>query len=338
MMKAAQVARERGIPYFGICYGFQWADRRVRAERRRAARRRFDRVRAGHADQGDLQAARSARRRRSRRHDAPRRLPVRAGTGLARPARLRREHRFTNGTATATSSTACTSARSTEHGLRISGRSPDGKFVEIAETARSIPGTWRCSSIRSSSRSRPGRIRCLPRSSKPATSTRPTSPAPPPRRSAWSCAPNVWPEARGHATHIMSSVTPVQLGDLTFGGERPFVLIAGPCVIESEAHATTLAGRLRDITATRFTPFVFKASYDKANRTSGRSFRGPGLAEGLRILAAIKATVARADPHRHPRTGARRPGGRGRRHPADPGVPLPADGSARRRGARPAAS
>jgi 2-dehydro-3-deoxyphosphooctonate aldolase (KDO 8-P synthase) len=88
----------------------------------------------------------------------------------------------------------------------------------------------------------------------------------------------------------MSCVAPVQLGDLTFGGERPFVLIAGPCVIESEAHATMLASRLREITATRSTPFVFKASYDKANRTSGRSFRGPGLAEGLRILAAIKAT------------------------------------------------
>ena len=88
----------------------------------------------------------------------------------------------------------------------------------------------------------------------------------------------------------MSSVTPVQLGDLTFGGERPFVLIAGPCVIESEAHATMLATRLGEITASRSTPFVFKASYDKANRTSGRSFRGPGLAEGLRILAAIKAS------------------------------------------------
>jgi 2-dehydro-3-deoxyphosphooctonate aldolase (KDO 8-P synthase) len=88
----------------------------------------------------------------------------------------------------------------------------------------------------------------------------------------------------------MSSVAPVQLGELTFGGERPFVLIAGPCVIESEAHATMLAGRLCEIAAARSTPFVFKASYDKANRTSGRSFRGPGLAEGLRILAAIKAS------------------------------------------------
>ena len=86
----------------------------------------------------------------------------------------------------------------------------------------------------------------------------------------------------------MSSVSPVQLGGLTFGGGSPFVLIAGPCVIESDAHALELATRLRDITAKLSTPFVFKASYDKANRTSGRSFRGPGLNEGLRVLAAIK--------------------------------------------------
>ena len=85
----------------------------------------------------------------------------------------------------------------------------------------------------------------------------------------------------------MTSVTPVQLGDLTFGG-GPFVLVAGPCVIESESHALELAARLRDITARLSTPFVFKASYDKANRTSGQSFRGPGLDEGLRVLAAIK--------------------------------------------------
>ena len=89
----------------------------------------------------------------------------------------------------------------------------------------------------------------------------------------------------------MTSVTPVQLGRLTFGGGSPFVLIAGPCVLESEAHALELAGRLREITARLSVPFVFKASYDKANRTSGRSFRGPGLDEGLRVLAAVKARV-----------------------------------------------
>jgi 2-dehydro-3-deoxyphosphooctonate aldolase (KDO 8-P synthase) len=86
-------------------------------------------------------------------------------------------------------------------------------------------------------------------------------------------------------------VTSVQLGDITFGAGRPFVLIAGPCVIESEAHATDLAGRLVELTQRAGVPFIFKASFDKANRTSGRSFRGPGLEEGLRVLAAIKARL-----------------------------------------------
>ena len=83
-------------------------------------------------------------------------------------------------------------------------------------------------------------------------------------------------------------MTPVSLGDITIGGGSPFVLIAGPCVIESEAHASDLAGRLTDIARRARVPFIFKASYDKANRTSGRSFRGPGLDEGLRVLAVIK--------------------------------------------------
>jgi 2-dehydro-3-deoxyphosphooctonate aldolase (KDO 8-P synthase) len=83
-------------------------------------------------------------------------------------------------------------------------------------------------------------------------------------------------------------VTSVQLGDITFGGGSPFVLIAGPCVIENEAHATNLAARLVELAHRADIPFIFKASYDKANRTSGQSFRGPGLEEGLRILAAIK--------------------------------------------------
>jgi 2-dehydro-3-deoxyphosphooctonate aldolase (KDO 8-P synthase) len=80
----------------------------------------------------------------------------------------------------------------------------------------------------------------------------------------------------------------VTIGDLVAGGGRPMILMAGPCVIESEAHATTLAEALIDITSRAGIPFIFKASYDKANRTSSRSFRGPGLAEGLRVLAAIK--------------------------------------------------
>src|SRR6478672_2496408 len=87
----------------------------------------------------------------------------------------------------------------------------------------------------------------------------------------------------------MLSVPRLTLGDISIGGGSPFVLIAGPCVIGSEAHALDLAGRLVEIARRSRVPFIFKASYDKANRTSGRSFRGPGLDEGLRVLAAIKA-------------------------------------------------
>ena len=84
-------------------------------------------------------------------------------------------------------------------------------------------------------------------------------------------------------------MTPVQAGGVSIGGASPLVLIAGPCVIESEQHATELAGQLVEIARRAGVPLVFKASYDKANRTSIRSFRGPGLDEGLRVLAGIKS-------------------------------------------------
>jgi 2-dehydro-3-deoxyphosphooctonate aldolase (KDO 8-P synthase) len=79
----------------------------------------------------------------------------------------------------------------------------------------------------------------------------------------------------------------VLVGGVTIGG-GPLVLIAGPCVIESEGHAVETALALRDISQRAGTPFIFKASYDKANRTSGASFRGPGLAEGVRILGRVR--------------------------------------------------
>jgi len=88
----------------------------------------------------------------------------------------------------------------------------------------------------------------------------------------------------------MNPVNPITIGDMAIGGGRPLVLIAGPCVIESETHATELAGQLATIAGRLGVPFIFKASYDKANRTAGTSFRGPGLDEGLRILARIKST------------------------------------------------
>lgn len=81
---------------------------------------------------------------------------------------------------------------------------------------------------------------------------------------------------------------PVQFGGLTVGSGGPLLLIAGPCVIESEAHAVSTAIAVRDIARRAGVPYVFKASYDKANRTSGGSFRGPGLREGLRVLARVR--------------------------------------------------
>lgn len=82
----------------------------------------------------------------------------------------------------------------------------------------------------------------------------------------------------------------VQIGGVAIG-DGPLLLIAGPCVIESEAHAVGIARAIRDIAARCGVPYVFKASYDKANRTSLGSFRGPGLAEGLRILRKVREDV-----------------------------------------------
>jgi 2-dehydro-3-deoxyphosphooctonate aldolase (KDO 8-P synthase) len=75
------------------------------------------------------------------------------------------------------------------------------------------------------------------------------------------------------------------------GPDRPFFLIAGPCVIESEDLVIEVAGRMREMTAELGIPYVFKASFDKANRSSKASFRGPGLDEGLRILAEVRRQV-----------------------------------------------
>jgi 2-dehydro-3-deoxyphosphooctonate aldolase (KDO 8-P synthase) len=72
------------------------------------------------------------------------------------------------------------------------------------------------------------------------------------------------------------------------GLDRPFFLIAGPCVVESEQLQMDVAGRLKEITASLGIPFIFKSSYDKANRSSGTSFRGPGMDRGLEILAKVK--------------------------------------------------
>jgi 2-dehydro-3-deoxyphosphooctonate aldolase (KDO 8-P synthase) len=83
-------------------------------------------------------------------------------------------------------------------------------------------------------------------------------------------------------------MTAVKCGKITFDNRRPLVLIGGPCAIESEQHAFDTARRLQKIAKAARIPYIFKSSYDKANRSSVDSFRGPGLVEGLRVLRRIK--------------------------------------------------
>jgi 2-dehydro-3-deoxyphosphooctonate aldolase (KDO 8-P synthase) len=90
---------------------------------------------------------------------------------------------------------------------------------------------------------------------------------------------------------FMTQTREIRLGSVQLGGRAPLFLIAGPCVIESQAHAMKIAEAVARIAADAGMPYVFKASYDKANRSSVKSFRGPGLKEGLRILAKIKSEL-----------------------------------------------
>jgi len=95
---------------------------------------------------------------------------------------------------------------------------------------------------------------------------------------------------------------PVQIDNLLIGGGNPLVLIAGPCVIEDEKKTREIALYLKNLTETLEIPFIFKASYDKANRTSIEAYRGPGLGRGIEILRAIRQDLQvpiLSDIHRH---------------------------------------
>ena len=129
---------------------------------------------------------------------------------------------------------------------------------------------------------------------------------------------------------------PVTIGAVQIGKNRPLALIAGPCVMEpGDLTAPNRAAAGRDLSPLGV-PLIFKASFDKANRTSGSSFRGPGMDEGMKIFEAIKAEtglpvttdVHETDPGRADR--------RGGRLASDPGLSGAADRSARSGGARPA--
>jgi len=85
---------------------------------------------------------------------------------------------------------------------------------------------------------------------------------------------------------------PVEINELSIGGDNPIALIAGPCVIESAERTLAIGRAIKDIAVRLGIPYIFKASYDKANRSSFNSFRGPGLTDGLAVLAAIKEELA----------------------------------------------
>jgi 2-dehydro-3-deoxyphosphooctonate aldolase (KDO 8-P synthase) len=87
------------------------------------------------------------------------------------------------------------------------------------------------------------------------------------------------------------SVNQVAVGDVVLGNGQPLALIAGPCVIENESHVLEIANSVQEIAERCGIPLIFKASFDKANRTSIASFRGPGLQEGMRILARVKKEI-----------------------------------------------
>ena len=167
MMKAAEIARERGIPYFGICYGFQWATVEYARNVCGLDGRRLDRSATRRAAQGDLQAARPARRRRPRRHDAARPLRLRAGAGLAgrngstAPTLIHERHRHRY------EFNCLYEPALDREGHADLGRSPDGKFVEIAE----LPGhPWYIAvqfHPEFQSQAAASRIRCSPASSRP---------------------------------------------------------------------------------------------------------------------------------------------------------------------------
>jgi 2-dehydro-3-deoxyphosphooctonate aldolase (KDO 8-P synthase) len=98
----------------------------------------------------------------------------------------------------------------------------------------------------------------------------------------------------------------INIRGVKLGGNNPFALIAGPCVIESEGAVLEAASRLKQLTAELGIPFIFKSSYDKANRSSLRSYRGPGLREGLRILGRVSRELdlpVLSDVHRFEEIG-----------------------------------
>ncbi len=272
MMKAAQIARERGIPYFGICYGFQWAA----VEYARGV--------CGLSEADSTECSPDAEHKviyklrdllgvddlggtmRLGQYEcvlAPGSLGQKIYGATTIFERHRHRYEFN----------CLYEPTLIDKGLRISGKSPDGKFVEMIE----LPGhPWYIAvQFHPEFKSKPLRPHPLFASFVEASHRHKTA------------------DWRRHDRQRQASS---DVRHQTGGGRKrrpsaggaPLALIAGPCVIESADHAAMIAESLVKITSRCGVPFIFKASYDKANRTSLKSFRGPGIEEGLKVLAGIK--------------------------------------------------
>ena len=315
MMRAAQIARERGIPYFGICYGFQWAA--VEYARGVCGLTEADSTECspdtehkliyklrdllGVDDLGGTM--------RLGQYECVL-TPGSLGHKIYGATNIMERHRHRYEFNCLYEQTL------TDKGLRVSGKSPDGKFVEMIE----LPGT---SLVRR--RAVPSRVQV--EAAAPASAVRELHRRQPSAQDA------VGRGATGRGRHrLMPGTTRVMAGAVAIGGGAPLALIAGPCVIESDAHASMIAESLAEIASRCGVPLIFKASYDKANRTSLKSFRGPGIEEGLKSPVGHQEALRRADPHRHPRGQSGGAGRRSRRRAADSRVPFAADRPHRGRG------
>src|SRR5690625_5037073 len=103
---------------------------------------------------------------------------------------------------------------------------------------------------------------------------------------------NTTDASRSYYSAAEANMSTIDLCGFKAGLDQPFFLIAGPCVVESEQLALDSAGRLKEICQRLGINFIYKSSYDKANRSSHESYRGPGIEEGLRVLAEVKRQIA----------------------------------------------
>ena len=273
MMKAAEIRAAASGAVLRHLLRVPVGHRRIRAQRVPARRGRLDGSRRSSAAQGDLQAPRPARRRRPGRHDASGALRVRARPRDEGASDLRRRR------------------------LRV-GAPPPSLRVQLplragaARQRHAHLGPLARRQVRRDRRARQPSVvrrRAVP----PRVQLASAQAASAVREFRGSGASAEARRQRQHArrdiARVMDRVRSVSAGGVTLGTGHPLAFILGPCVIESEAHALELAEAVKDVSGRLGVPCVFKASYDKANRTSLTSFRGPGLTSGLATLARVKA-------------------------------------------------